>query len=80
MKRAMMAFAAAGLLALSMAGAASAQAVNGSDSVAKPNENANCLAVERAERNAKGGDRAQGIFGPEQAAEAKKEGAYGQGL
>ena len=78
MKRQLMAFAAAGILAVSMAGGVSAQADNGSNSVANPN--GNCLGVERAERNAKGGDRQQGGFGPAQADAAQTYSPYGRGL
>ena len=43
-----------------------AQTVN--TGAGQPNENANCLATERASRNSNGGDREQGTFGQEQAA------------
>jgi hypothetical protein len=43
----------------------SAQVVNGGG-IGQPAPAGNCLAVERASRNSKGGDRANGVFGAAQ--------------
>ncbi len=63
MKRLMMAFGVAGLVAASAVGAASADT-----SAGQPSENANCMGIERATRNSDGGDRDHGGFGPVQVA------------
>ena len=55
-------------LALPMLAGAATAGPQISDGAGQPNENANCLAQERATRNSAGGDRDHGRFGPAQSA------------
>jgi hypothetical protein len=58
MKRLLMAFGVAGIVAATAVGGASAHGT--------PSDNANAVGIERAARNSNGGDRAHGVFGQEQ--------------
>ena len=56
-------------------------AASGPDSPTATHDNpSSCLGAERATRNSNGGDRAQGGFGPAQAAYVKDVAPYGQWL
>ena len=74
MKRLLMAFGVAGLVAVSAAGGASAAGAG------QPSEHASCMGIERATRNSNGGDRDHGQFGPLQSAFVQAEQPYGQWL
>jgi len=61
MKRMLMAFGVAGLVAVSAVGAASAK--QGYGGAGQPSANANCVGNERAAQNSNGGGRDHGVFG-----------------